>query len=277
MTSTNVAVVLLNWNGWRDTVRCLESLRMSGIPSAQIVVVDNASSDDSVTKIRDAFPKQQLIVTSQNLGFGGGCNIGIKYALYRKPDYIWLLNNDTTIETTTLASLIETTEADPSIGVTGSVIYEATRRERIQLWGGGSINLWLGRCRLRRAPAHLDFISGASMLLRTSALKEVGLFDESRYFMYWEDADLCFRLRKLGWRITTAATSRVWHFGSASLGKSSPKIDEYFVRSAVRFFQRHAPSPRLAITALVFSLLAKRIVFFRLNNFFAVLRGLRAS
>lgn len=277
MTQASVAVVIVNWNGWHDTIRCLTSLNISRVPPSQILVIDNASSDDSVQKIRTHFPNQKIIVNSNNLGFGGGCNVGIRFAFQNKPDYIWLLNNDATIESETLGSLVAAAVADPLLGAAGSIIYEAGDREKIQLWGGGKINFWLGRSRLYKSPTQLDFVSGASMLLRTQALESVGLFDEESYFMYWEDTDLCFRLRKKNWRIATASRSHVWHRGSGSLGRHSSQADEYFVRSAVRFFRKHAPWPRLAITTFIISLLAKRFLLFRINNIFSVLQGWRTA
>src|SRR5512141_114352 len=93
-----VAIIVLNWNGWRDTIECLESLQRLTYPNYQVVVVDNGSTDNSVEHIRKAYPRVRLLETGKNLGWSGGNNIGIKYALGQETEYIHLLNNDTKAE-----------------------------------------------------------------------------------------------------------------------------------------------------------------------------------
>lgn len=277
MSAPKVTVVVLNWNGWADTLRCLASLQTLEAPAPHIVLVDNHSSDGSVAKIRQVFPALEILETPANLGFGGGCNVGMRHALAQGADYIWLVNSDATVEPKTLSAMLQLAEHQPKVGAVGSVIYELTEPERVELWGGGQVNLWLGRSRPLEAPGTLAFVSGASMLLRARALQQVGLFDDQRFFMYWEDTDLGFRLRQHGWRLATATGSRVWHKGSGSLGKGSPQIDAYFVCSALRFFRQHAPWPALASACLVASLLAKRLLLGQWPRVQAVWRGLRAA
>lgn len=277
MTAPKVTAVVLNWNGWADTLRCLASLQTLVDPAPDIVLVDNHSTDGSVEHIRRAFPALDLLETPANLGFGGGCNVGMRRALAQGADYLWLINSDATVEPHTLSRLVELAERQPAVGAVGSVIYELDRPERIELWGGGQVNLWLGRSRPLKAPGALAFVSGASMLLRARALQQVGLFDDQRFFMYWEDTDLGFRLRQHGWQLAAAPGSRVWHRGSGSLGKGSPTIDAYFVRSALRFFQRHARWPALASVCLVASLLGKRLLLGQWPRVKAVLHGCRSA
>ncbi|MCX7278832.1 MAG: glycosyltransferase family 2 protein [Burkholderiales bacterium] len=272
-----VTVVVLNWNGWADTLQCLASLYTLSAPLPNILLIDNHSSDHSVERIRQAYPGLEVLVTNENLGFGGGCNVGIREALARSSDYIWLINSDATVEPHTLAAMVHQAESNPQLGAVGSVIYELGSTEVIQLWGGGRFNPWLGRSQPLRAPGELAFISGASMLLRSSALREIGMFDEQTFFMYWEDTDLGFRLRRHGWKLATAHESRVWHRGSGSLGQGNPKIDEYFVRSAIRFFRRHTPLPILPTISLLTTLLSKRFFLGHWHRVRAVLRGLQSA
>jgi GT2 family glycosyltransferase len=134
--------------------------------------------------------------------------------------------------------------------------------DRLQVWGGGVVNFWLGRSRhfLESVPdSKIEFITGASLLLRCSAVETLGLLDE-RFFMYWEDADYCFRLRRAGWRVAVAGNSRVWHKEQGSVGKNSALLDTYFNRSARRFFARHSPIPFLSIWSGVALRLGKRVV-----------------
>ena len=268
-----VDVVILNWNGWLDTIACLESLRRQDYPHFNLLVVDNDSTDGSVERIKLAMPSLEILQTGANLGFGGGCNAGIKHALARGADYIWLINSDATVDPGALSALVRVAEQNPALGAVGSVLYEADQHDRIQLWGGGTVNLWLGRSQHRISPGPLDFISGASVLLRRTVLEKVGLFDQTTFFMYWEDTDLGFRLRQAGWQLAVAEDSRVWHKQSASLGKRSPALDEYFTQSAVRFFRRHAPIPFVPISLLLGMMLVKRIVMGEMSRARAVLKG----
>lgn len=274
-----VAIIVLNWNGWRDTLECLASLKNLNYPNYRIIVVDNASTDDSVTRVHDAHAGLLLIVNDRNLGFGGGCNVGIRRALQEGADYVWLLNNDTKVDPHALTALVEKAECDPKIGAAGSVLYYMDEPGRVQAWGGGYVNFWLGVSRHRYAPApenRLHYLTGASLLLRREALEQVGLFDE-KFFMYWEDADFGFRLRRAGWKLAVASGARVWHKESASLGKKSPVLDEYFNASAVRFFRRHAPWPLLPIAVGVGGRLLKRIFRCDWERVRAVWRGAKVA
>ncbi len=245
---SEVGIVLLNWNGWRDTCACLESLQRLR-SDFEVVVVDNASTDDSRTRIREAYPEVVVLETSRNLGFAGGCNTGIRHVLERRSDFVWLLNNDTSVDEDALRSLVDKAKANENLGAIGSAIYFGDRRADLQAWGGGYINFWLGHSRhfLRPVPDEaIEFITGASMLVRREAIDDIGLLDE-RFFMYWEDADYCFRLRAAGWSLGVAGDSRIWHKGSASVGKNSANLDRYFNASAARFFEKHARVPGIAV------------------------------
>jgi len=247
--SCKVGIVLLNWNGWRDTCACLQSLRQLRSHDFDVVVVDNASTDDSPSRIGNAFPEITLLETGRNLGFAGGCNVGIRHLLDRGCDLFWLLNNDTAVEAGALQALLDKASSDQRLGAIGSAIHCTDNGKRLQAWGGGYVNFWLGRSRhfIRPVPDRsLEFITGASMMIRREAIDDIGLLDE-RFFMYWEDADYCFRLREAGWRLGVAGDSHIRHKGSASVGKGSANMDRYFNASAARFFEKHAPTPGIAV------------------------------
>lgn len=268
-----VVVVVLNWNGWQDTVACLKSLQHQTYANFEVLVVDNDSSDASVAMIQKAMPGVEVLQSGANLGFGGGCNVGMRRALAQNADYVWLINSDATADPLALAALVRVADGNPALASVGSVLYEADAPDQIQLWGGGQVQLWTGQCKNQRTAARLDFISGASVLLRCAALKKVGLFDESTYFMYWEDTDLSFRLRKAGWQLGVAPDSHVWHKLSGSVGQNSPLLDRYFTRSAVRFLKRYAPSPSISIALMLGRMLIKRVITGQIARTRAVLRG----
>ena len=279
-TRPKIEVILLNWNGWPDTIACLHSLKSLEYDNYCITVVDNGSTDESVDRIRAACPGVPIIQTGRNLGFSGGCNAGIRAALRRRADYIWLLNNDTVVESRALNTMVGLAEADPRIGAVGSVLYYLDSRSSVQAWGGGRVNFWSGRSWHFHNPVcnqQLHYLTGASMLLRRRALEEVGLLDENTFFMYWEDADLSFRLRKAGWRLAVSDNSVVFHKENASTGKGSPLLDYYFNESAVRFFSRHALISLWPISVGVLGRVTKRLLRMNLPGCAATLKGTYAG
>lgn len=275
-TGPTVYVILLNWHGWRDTIACLDSLASLDYTNYHVLVVDNGSTDDSVTRIRAAHPEAPVIETGRNLGFSGGCNVGVRRALEEGTDYIWLLNNDTTVDPQALSAMVAVAEADPRVGAIGSVLYYLDNPKDIQAWGGGRVCFWSGRTHHHLAPvssARLHYLTATSVLLRRRALEEVGLLDENTFFMYWEDTDFSFRLRKAGWHLAVADQSIVLHREHAATGKGSPLLDYYFNESAARFFRRYAPIAAWPISIGTLGRLGKRVFRGNLPGFVATLRG----
>lgn len=268
-----VAVVVLNWNGWRDTLACIASLQKLSYVNFELIVVDNGSTDGSQSHIEAQIPGIKVLQTGANLGFGGGCNVGIRQALEQGADYVWLINSDATVDANALTEMVHLADSLPLVGAVGSVLYEADKPEQVQMWGGGKVNLWGGLSRHQISPTQLDFVSGASLLLRRDALLEAGLFDDQTFFMYWEDSDLGFRLRQAGWQLAVAEKSRVWHKLSASLGKGSCQLDLYFTRSGVRFLRRYSPASRVSILMMVGRMVLKRVLRAEFGRARSVLSG----
>jgi GT2 family glycosyltransferase len=246
VTHGPVAVVILNWNGWQDTLACLESLDTLEGDRPRIIVVDNGSTNDSAARIAEARPDVELIRSERNLGFAGGTNLGIRHALAGGAAFVWLLNNDTVVAPDALETLLEPLLRDERVGAAASVILEYDDPSTVQVWGGGGIHLWTGWAWLNSdGAAEPGFLNGTSLVLRGAALAEVGLFDET-YFLYWEDADLSLRLKAAGWRLAVAEGSRVRHKGAASTGGfQSVEAYSFYTTSALRFFRRHSAVPFL--------------------------------
>src|SRR5579862_243943 len=278
-----VSCVVLNWNGWRDTLDCLEALKESAYPRLRLIVVDNGSTDGSVARIQAAHPNVLLLQTGRNLGFAGGNNAGIRYALSDGADYVWLLNNDTRPDRDCLLALVEKATKDKAIGAVASVCYYASSPAKVEAWAGARVNLWIGYGRNTREPRQDDWIhslNGTSMLISRAALEDVGLLDEG-FFLYWEDTEFCLRLRKRGWRIAAAPNSRILHKVNASTGGNRIVLDRYLTASGLRLLRLHSPAPNLAsllfltmrfwrrLLRLQFSLC--RSVFFFFFFFFLVL------
>jgi GT2 family glycosyltransferase len=263
-----VGCVIVNWNGWQDTVACLDALRSIEYSRLFVVVVDNGSSDDSVARIQVAHPEVRLVQTGRNLGFSGGNNAGIREVMRGEAKYVWLLNNDTEPARRALLELVRTAESDFRFGAVGSVLHYAEAPQKIQAWGGGWINLWNGYSAHATAPPkpgrRLDFLTAASMLVRRKSLEDVGLMDD-RFFLYYEDADLCFRLRKNGWNLGVARDAIVLHKVNASTGKKSSPTDRHFTASAIRFLSQYSPVPLLAAFLFLFRRVLHRTLAGRLE------------
>lgn len=258
----SVACILLNWNGWRDTLACLSALKNTAYDNLSVIVVDNASSDDSVRRIRTAEPGILLLESGGNLGFAGGNNVGIRRALSDGVDYIWLLNNDTEPEPFALAEMIKKAASNPRLGEIGSILLYAHDATRVQAWGGGRINLWIGRSEHALSPKDdewFHYMTAASVLIPRAALEDVGLFDDG-FFLYWEDGDYGFRLRDKGWLLGVAPKSFVLHKEHASTGRNRRLIDRYVVSSGIRFMRKHAPAPFISITLFLTLRICKRLL-----------------
>jgi GT2 family glycosyltransferase len=269
-----IYTIVLNWNRAELTIDCLHSLEALDYPNHRILLVDNGSSDDSVAQISGVFPNVEILQTGINLGFGAGNNRGIKLALERGAEYVWLLNNDTHVFPETLTHLLAKAEEDPTYGAVGSVLLYSLDPERVQAWGGGSINFFTGSARHFQRPSPLGptaFLTAASLLVRAGAIK-VNLFDE-KFFLYWEDADLCYRIREAGYRLTVAADAKLLHLESATLTMNSPLQLYHSARSTRRFFSRHSRVPIVPVAISLSLRVAKRLVRGRWNEAAALFRG----
>ncbi len=248
MIRPGVAVILVNWRGLDDTMACLAAIAGLAPPRPLTIVIENGSGDGSAAALRDAPNLDILIESPVNLGFGGGCNLGIARARDAGMRFVWLLNNDARPEPGALSALLEAARADPSLGAVGSMMHETADPELVEGYNGGVVNFYTGQGRRSRNAQEIQFLSGASLLLRLDALALIGDFDD-RFFLYWEDADLCFRLRAAGWRLAIAENSHVRHAVASSTRKAGRDAIRYFNDGAIRFCRRHAPVPLIPILA----------------------------
>lgn len=263
-----VGIMLLNWNGWEDTLRCLDSLKNINYRNFTVLLVDNGSTDGSVDRIREAYPELLIIENKKNLGFAAGNNVGIKRFVNSECDYIWLLNTDAVVEENTLSELVASAELDGGAAAVGAVVYHMDSPGKVQAWGGARVNMLFGCFRHHKHPVQprrLSYLVGASMLCRAEALIKEGMFDEG-FFLTWEDVDLCFRFRKAGWRLRVAPLAHVWHRKSSSTGGTSAASDMYFYPSAGRFFKKHAVLPFLPFMCWIAAAVLRRVLTFRFKE-----------
>jgi hypothetical protein len=303
-----VVALVLNWNGWLDTIECVESLLRSARLPDYILVCDNGSADGSFEHLRawaagDAVPHvafasvdelfaarqapaQRLIFAAlgENLGYAGGNNIGMRFALERLgAHYVWLLNNDTVVDSRSLERQVRLAERDRTIGMLGSKLVMYHTPDVIQALGGGKLlpiishDTQIGRGRkvagVQNVPFELDHIVGASLFIRAEAIRTTGFIDES-YFLYREETDWCFAMRRQGWRLLCCPGSTIRHKEASSLGMRSGLHDYYALRNMLYLVRKHRASG-LPAAWLYFLLraLAPKIVRLQFRRIGYVLRA----
>lgn len=212
-----VGAVILNWHRPRMTNACLDSLAKQDYPVVA-VVVDNGSSEDDLRAIRECHPEVAIIANGRNLGFAAGSNVGIAHLLRLDVDYVFLVNDDAELATDAVRRLVEESERQPSVGIVGPTIYYHSLPEVIWSAGGALTKLGQASHRLvgetargwKESVREVDYVTGCAMLVRREVFANLGAFDE-RFFAYYEEAELCTRARRAGYRVLYVPRATVWH------------------------------------------------------------------
>ena len=306
-----VAIVILNWNGWRDTIECLESLLKITHPNYQVIVVDNGSTDGSVEKIktwaREKFgapsinlksyrsdicefvptrlaesPEITLLSVGENLGFSNGCNLAIEWALQdQQVRFVFLLNNDAKPDPSAISICVDVAQ-DTGAGCIGSLVKNAG----VPLRYAGS-RFPHDLFRVSRIPLpkrekrfwEVDVIGGAAMLIQRDALykyyKKYGYFLNPALFMYYEESEFCYHLRQMGYRCLFAGKALVYHAPK----KLSSLRWYYETRNRIYLARRVLPFPWKLLFHLYYGPSRLLRVFQRLlqgdkHAAFAILSGL---
>lgn len=246
----NIAIIILNWNGKEDTLASLQSIERLEYPNFQVILVDNGSSDDSVTAIRAAYPHIFLIETGANLGFAEGNNVGIRAALKTDADFILLLNNDTIVDAHLLTAFMTRFNAHPEVSILGAKLYQQALPDTLDHWGG-CWNPKTARFDLiglaekePKRPPHLDYVCGAALIARRSAWEQIGLL-EARFFLIWEEADWCMRAKQHHLNIDVCDEAIVWHKGSASF-RSKAHSTYFWWRNRLLWIERNCDRKEVA-------------------------------
>lgn len=255
---TAISVIIVNWNSLRFLLPCLESLYGNGITRPfEVIVVDNASQDGNVEEVADRYPGVTIIRNSVNRGFAGANNQAIRQSRGR---YILLLNPDTVLFPGAVDVLWQFLEAHPSAAVAGPQLLDPELKPMESYSSFPSLNLLprglaaslsvsfaIRQRNPNHVPRRVDWVGGACMLVRRNALSEVGLLDES-FFVYFEEADLCWRLKERGWETHYLPQAKIVHYQGASSATAYDHIyldgillDEW-ARSAEQFLRKHLPA-----------------------------------
>ncbi len=272
-SSVEVAVVVLNWRQAETTAKCLQSLQSLTYPCFKIILVDNHSQDGSVERLSVRFPSLTILETERNLGFAGGMNVGIRHALAHHADWIFLLNNDTTVASDVIDALLDASSRDGQIGVVIPYVFYAHEPQR--RWSIGSRrapltlatrDFGVGRVDSidEEEPHPVDYAIGCAMLVRSEVFRDVGLLDE-RYFMYYEDLDFSLRVQRAGYSIWANPKAHVWHAVSTSTAEDIPLRKYHLARSSVRFFRDYTTNRIHAGFLLLYRLLVAIKVLGRLG------------
>lgn len=242
-TFPKIFIIILNYNG-KDTIKeCLTSLFRVDYPNFEVVVVDNASQDGSFELAKNYFPGAHFIKNENNLGFAAGNNMGIRFALEKIADYVFLLNNDAVVFKNTLSELIKITQKKESkkIGIFSPIIFKGDSRD---IWfAGGKID-WLRmraehimqatNCELRT----VNYVTGCAMLIKKEVFKKIGLLDEN-FFLYYEDADFCWRASREGFKSAIITNAAIKHYEKSEKNKKAKTY--WLVVSGIYFFRKNSP------------------------------------
>ncbi len=231
MKTPKVSIIILNWNGWKDTIECINSIKKISYPNYEIIVVDNASKGNDSNILKKKFGNSiRLIKNKENYGFARGNNVAIKQVLREnKSQYVLLLNNDTTVDKNFLTELVEVAEKDEKIAILGPKMYyyDYNGKKNIIWFGGGKIN-W------KKYPGYhhidqfkeenrlgkvieVDWISGACLMMN---LKRINPLLNEDYFFGCEDIDKCIKTKRQGLDVFYVSNSIIWHKVSKSRKKS---------------------------------------------------------
>ena len=251
----DVSVIVVSWNVWSWLAPCLRSIRQAlGRLEGEIIVVDNASTDGTPERVREAFPEVRLLINPANRGFPAANNQGMAVARGR---YFFLLNPDTIVLDQAIEELVTFADAHPDVGVVGPQLLnpdgsvQSSRRRFPTFWTALFESTWWQPWAPRSILAHyyvldrpdheiqeVDWVTGAAMLVRREVVERVGPMDEG-FFMYAEELDWCRRIRQAGWRVFYYPPAKVIHYG----GRSSDQVPALqhlaFQRSKIRYFRKH--------------------------------------
>lgn len=258
-----VSIIILHFRNKELTLKCLGSINELKVKNFKLeVIVVNNNPNEDLADLKKQFSYIDFLETGNNLGFAGGNNFGIRYALENGADFIMILNNDTIVDKNLLVQLIKVAKDHEDAGVLSPKIYFASgfefHKERYKkenlggiIWYAGGDFDWANIYGTNRGVNEVDkgqydevretdFATGACCLLRKEALKEIGIFDE-RYFMYLEDVDLSQRMKKAGWKVMYAPPAKLWHKVAQSSGIGSELNDYFLTRNRLLFGINYVP------------------------------------
>lgn len=297
MNFPKVSIIILNWNGLSDTMECLDSLKKNLYPNYDIYLVDNGSRSNDADILEKKYNKYiKIIRNKENLGFTGGNNVGINFALKQEiqPDYIFLLNNDVKIREDCLVNLVKS-----AVRIDAGIVGAGEKSDIFpegKLYFGGNpmgkfalVDYFFSRTpmMLQESDAVLESncVSGASMLIRRDVLQDVynltNNYLNEKIFMYYDELDFCNAARKLGYKSFSVQNAVIYHKGSSSTGGAHNPIAYYYtVRNSLLVSKKFFSFPIRQLVFLYiflfnFARFIKNLINRRFHSCQAILYGLR--
>jgi len=250
----DLSIVIVNWNTKDLLPQCLKSFdQASDRLKMEVFVVDNCSVDRSVELVREKFPEVIVIQNPMNLGFAKANNQAMKRS---KGKYILLLNPDTQVKEGAVENLTHFMDAHPEVGIAGAKLLNSDGSKQNSIANfpslatellNKSLLRWLfpktfpGKERNISEPIEVDSIIGACMMVRREAMEQVGLLDED-YFLFLEETDWCYRMKKAGWKVYHVPQAEVYHFQGKSAEKDKKRAKVEYYRSRYQFFKKNRGS-----------------------------------
>jgi GT2 family glycosyltransferase len=267
--AADLAAVILNYRTADQTYLAARSLQSSFSSPGEILIVDNHSEDGSAASLQHSLKNVRVIDSRHNLGFAGGCNIGIRAALQGGARFVLLVNSDAVLAPDAISALLRAVERHADIGIAGPVLLSREEPDRVSS-AGISFSLRTGRMRHRAAGRRfsalgsaqvrrVDAISGCVMLIRREVVSTIGLLDET-YFFSFEDVDFCIRACDAGFASAIVGAARVHHEGHRTIGHTTPARLYFAARNHLMLARRHSGS------SLPFGLTAVPVITFNLAH-----------
>jgi hypothetical protein len=242
MNFPKVSIIILNWNGLKDTIECLESLKKITYPNYEVIVVDNGSEGNDADVLEERYGDYiRLIRNKENLGFAGGNNVAMRMVRDRGIEYILILNNDVIVEKNFLEPLVESMLKDENIGIIGPANYDYYHPSKI-LSLGRKINYWKGSAIeviTSGEQKELDSLIGCCLLIKRGVIDKIGYFYEP-YFLNFEETDFCLKAKKAGFKIMCEKKSKIWHKVGGVLNRTPILTNYYYYRNKLLFIKRNA-------------------------------------
>ncbi|HFD2051431.1 glycosyltransferase family 2 protein [Clostridium perfringens] len=273
-----IYIIILNYNGYKYTLECIESLNNINYENYRIVVVDNNSTDNSIKLLKKNLKDCIILESKENLGYAGGNNLGIKYAIKNKAEYICILNNDLVVSKNFLKDLLKDLDTNKNIGMIGPMICDYTNRNKVQSTGA-IINLKRGLVtrinngknvnEIKKEIKKCDYIGGACILLNSNLIKEIGYIPEA-YFLFYEETEWCLKTKRKGYDIACDTNVKIYHRESGTISKTRGLSYYFMRRNKIVFQKRNSSKKEILYFYIYFTLKTLKNLVLRKENFYSI-------
>lgn len=252
-----VYTVILASHRLNDILDCLESISKTNYENNRTILLESRLGVDFLETVKREYPEVQIISLTENHGYAGNNNIGIRAAMDQGADWVLLLNDDTVLDPFCISSMIEAADRDSRVGIAGPMVYHFDEPDVIQSAGGRLGRAWQSIHMGLNETDHgqyanvrqVEWISGCALLVRCALVKHIGPLDQD-YFLYWEEIEWCIRAGRAGWKILHIPYAKLWHKGVRRDYEPSPYVTYYMTRNYLRTLTKHKAPILIRVIAL---------------------------